>query len=68
MKEFLKKVGSCVPFVRKYLKLDAEEKRLLPLVKEKIERVMREGTEEEKKYITDKIRSEMKKNKMEIPA
>ena len=68
MKTFLRKVGLCIPYVRKYLKLDAIEKDLYPKVREEVRRIVREGTDEEKKYITDKIRTELKKCKVELPA
>lgn len=68
MNSLISKIASLIPFVGKYIRLDQEEKVLLPKVREGIERVMREGTPEQKKKITEKLRAEMKKCKMEVSA
>lgn len=68
MSNLLKRCAKLVPMLRRYVKLDQEERELRPKVEEGIKRVMANGDSTRKKKITGTIREKMKKQKMEVPA
>ena len=68
MNKLLKKFGTLVPYLRRYIALDREEKELRPKVDAGIKRVMANGNVAKKKKVTGKIRECMTENNVEVPA
>lgn len=67
LSKLLAPVGRLVPLLRRYMKLDEEEKVLRPQVEEGIKRVMANGDTTRKKKISEKITQRMKECKVEAP-
>lgn len=65
LRELLKPVGKLVPMLRRYIKLDEEEKELRPKVEQGIREVMANGDVVRKKKISEKITQRMKECKIE---
>ena len=59
-------VGKLVPMLRRYIKLNEEEKLLRPQVEEGIKQVMANGDATRKKKISEKITQRMKECKIEV--
>lgn len=66
LSQLLAPLGKLVPMLRRYIKLDQEEKELRPKVEEGIKRVMENGDSSRKKKISEKITQHMKECKVEV--